>query len=628
MPTQYLTHLQILQEHTGATIQNELANQVAQSDNPIFQMRTLLFLFFALTAASLALAQPIQSTSQTPQKDNFSDTWVAVDALGRKLPDMEKTGPPRKDRFVAMFYFLTGGSYGPDFKGPYDNSFILKEYPQAINEIHHPAWGPDGAAHYWGKPLFGYYRSDDEWVIRKHAAMLANAGVDVLIFDCSNAVTYTSVYHKLFDVFTQIRREGGKTPQVAFLCPFSNFQGIGTRTSRFLYDDFYSKGLYSDLWFRWKGKPLLVADPGYVEKALQDFFTLRSPVALYNVGPSAPNQWAWLEVYPQHVFPGPDSKAEEMAVGVAQNYNTLVNNTAPMSWPGSMGRSYHHGATDASSGAVNHGYNFSEQWDEALKDDPELVWVTGWNEWTAGKYPSGCAGTRPRWCLSTSSTRSAAAISSRWKAATATTIIISWSIMSGNTRSPSAAAGRGRPDRHRRALRCLERGAAGIPRRGRRSGASPSSGEGIAGIYQNDTGRNDIVSAKVSYDAANVYFYVQTRDPITPCTDPNWMMLYLNSDANYQTGWLGYDFVINRSHVTATTTTIEKNLGGKYAWGNPVQIPYVVKGNQMELSVPRRLLGIDHLPASIDFKWADKYSADRRCHRLLPEWRRRAGRPF
>jgi hypothetical protein len=68
-----------------------------------------------------------------------------------------------------------------------------------------------------------------------------------------------------------------------------------------------------------------------VEKELQDFFTLRSPVAAYDVGPSGLNQWAWLEVYPQHSFPGPDSKVEELAVGVAQNYNTIVNSTAPMS---------------------------------------------------------------------------------------------------------------------------------------------------------------------------------------------------------------------------------------------------------------------------------------------------------
>ena len=567
--------------------------------------RFIISLLFMLCGSAPTWGQSANPVSAAAI-DHFSDTWVATDALGRELPDNAKTGAPRKDRFVAMFYFLTAGSYGPDFKGPYDNSLILKKHPEAINEIDNPAWGPTGAPHYWGKPLFGYYRSDDAWVIRKHAAMLANAGVDVLIFDCSNAVTYTSVYHKLFDVFTQIRKEGGKTPQIAFLCPFSNFAGIGTRTSRFLYDDFYSKGLYSDLWFRWKGRPLLVADPGYVEKELQNFFTLRSPVALYNVGPSAPNQWAWLEIYPQHVFPGPDAKVEELAVGVAQNYNTIVNNTAPMSWPGSMGRSYHNGATDTSPNAVDYGLNFAEQWEAALKQDPELIWVTGWNEWTAGKFSEWVRWKAPPVVFvdefdeersrdiepmegghGDSYYYQLAGYVRRYKGVRPLAPVVPAPIQIDGHFDEWAAV---QPEFHA--------GFSGPVHRNH-------PGEGIAGTYKNDTGRNQIISAKVSYDEKNIYFYVQTKAPITPSTDPNWMLLYLNTDADYKTGWLGYDYVINRSGVTAKTTTIEKNSGGKYAWGNAVEIPYIVRGNQFELSVPRSVLGIDQLPATIDFKWAD-----------------------
>jgi hypothetical protein len=146
--------------------------------------RYIPLLFLALASISTTWGQEASPGSPVSSQDNFSDTWVATDALGRELPGNKETGPPRKDRFVAMFYFLTSGSYGPDFKGPYDNTVILKAHPEAINDIHNPAWGPDNSPHYWGKPLFGYYLSDDEWVLRKHAAMLANAGVDVLIFDC------------------------------------------------------------------------------------------------------------------------------------------------------------------------------------------------------------------------------------------------------------------------------------------------------------------------------------------------------------------------------------------------------------------------------------------------------------
>ena len=129
-------------------------------------------------------------------------------------------------------------------------------------------------------------------------------------------------------------------------------------------------------------------------------------------------------------------------------------------------------------------------------------------------------------------------------------------------------------------------------------------GWGKAGPYVDDTGRNDIVSAKVSCDENNVYFYVRTRPPLTPPTDPNWMLLFLDVDHNPATGWLGYDFVVNRVPAKARTATLERNLGG-YRWGSPLDISYGLQGNELEVAVPRPALGLKSLPAEIDFKWAD-----------------------
>jgi hypothetical protein len=129
-------------------------------------------------------------------------------------------------------------------------------------------------------------------------------------------------------------------------------------------------------------------------------------------------------------------------------------------------------------------------------------------------------------------------------------------------------------------------------------------GWGNAGPYVDTTGRNDIVATKVSWDEHDVYFYVRTRQPLSPRTDANWMLLFLDVDHNPATGWLGYDFVVNRTPAKAQTVTIERNLGG-YRWGAPVDIPYRLYGNELELAIPRPVLGLKTLPAEIDFKWAD-----------------------
>jgi len=44
--------------------------------------------------------------------------------------------------------------------------------------------------------------------------------VDVVIFDVTNQVTYRDYYMALLRVWSEMRRLGNPTPQVAFLTPF------------------------------------------------------------------------------------------------------------------------------------------------------------------------------------------------------------------------------------------------------------------------------------------------------------------------------------------------------------------------------------------------------------------------
>lgn len=70
--------------------------------------------------------------------DTYSDTWVGEDALGHALATNKDVGPPRPNKQTGIFYYLwLGSNYG---NGPYDNTRILAQDPDALN---HPA-GPDG----------------------------------------------------------------------------------------------------------------------------------------------------------------------------------------------------------------------------------------------------------------------------------------------------------------------------------------------------------------------------------------------------------------------------------------------------------------------------------------------------
>ena len=157
---------------------------------------------------------------QAQELHRYTASLPATDALGRKLPTQREVGEPRKDRFVGLFYWTWHTSFAKNMPA-FDVTKFLKQHPNAINDFHDPVWGGVKATHFWGEPLFGYYRDTDEWVLRKHAEMLGEAGVDVIIFDCTNGdMLWTESYMKLCEVFEKARQDGVRTPQIAFILAF------------------------------------------------------------------------------------------------------------------------------------------------------------------------------------------------------------------------------------------------------------------------------------------------------------------------------------------------------------------------------------------------------------------------
>ena len=127
---------------------------------------------------------------------------------------------------------------------------------------------------------------------------------------------------------------------------------------------------------------------------------------------------------------------------------------------------------------------------------------------------------------------------------------------------------------------------------------------GYGGIlYKNDTGRNDFVIAKAAYDAEHVYFFIQTREPISPHTDPNWMLLLIDADRDARTGWLGYDYVVDLETPSDQSTTIKAWDNG--TWKTIGDASYRVNGNGMEIGLRRALAGMAEGAPSFDFHWAD-----------------------
>ena len=546
--------------------------------------------------------------------DLMSDTWVATDGLGRTLPTFEEVGGPRTNRTVILFYFLTLGQHG-DY-GPYDVSKIMAADPDALNKDTTPPWGWPYAHHFWAEPLFGYYFATDRAVIRKHAQMLADAGVDAIAFDVSNGFLYPDAHRAVFETFAEVRAAGGRTPQIVFWLPFDPEPSRDNLNMRYsllkLWREIYGKGWHSDLWFRWQGKPLIVAYPNYArpaavnekvkekpygedapegteeeERAIRAFFTFRKPFPTAHGMPEGHQKkggwWTWRQIFPQATCNDESGKLEEISVSVSQNCN--ATRTVAASEPDCFSRAHQNGKDDPTPENLAKGLNFQEQWDRALKVDPPVVFVTGWNEWTAGRYKkwegSTTAAVFPD-SFDAAHSRDAEPVNGFWGDAYYWQIAANIRRYKGVRDCPPV---RSRPiaiDGRFDDWREVEPSFRDTPGDPVKRHAKLL---GKAGRVDDDSGRNDIVEAKVSADGDRVAFYVRTAAPLVLGDAANWMLLFVDADADAKTGWLGYDFAIRPA-------TPQKDVA--VACGE----------REIELSVPLARFG-GRLPRQFDFKWAD-----------------------
>ena len=545
-----------------------------------------------------------------------SDGWAATDALGRRLCTHVEAGSKRKDKIVAMFYWTWHQGEGDASCSVRNITEILRGNPEAMRDYGHPAWGERKPGFfYWEQPLFGYYRTTDPWVLRKHAEMLADAGVDVVFFDCTNAsLTWKESYEALMQTWSQARKDGVAVPKVAFLLPFK--AAPHSRVSlRQLYRDVYQPGLYEELWFIWKGKPLIMAYPDNLtsspeDLAIADFFTFRPGQPDYVDGPQRPDQWGWLENYPQHGYVKNDAgRYEQVPVGVAQNAAPSTGgHCSAFNLPGSQGRSYskRHGVDPRVDGYL-YGWNFQEQWSRAFELDPELVFVTGWNEYIAGQWlpKHGWTGEPFSFVDQFDWERSRDIEPNKgWgdKGDVYYLQLVDFvrRFKGMDAPPPVSAPGSitiGQPGQWERVEPWFAHYRGNTMHRNH-----PGRNDRY---YSNTSGRNDIVGSKVARDDERVFFMVETAEALTPSGERNWMMLFLDMDRDHATGWNGYDFVVNRKPPEDGMALLERNIGGRWEWERCGRVPFVSTGNRLEIAIPKLLLGFEGRSLDMEFKWSD-----------------------
>ncbi len=549
------------------------------------------------------------------------DTWVFTDGLGRVSLTNKDVGDLKADKTLAMFYW-TWHIDGFTTHVPVNVQQYSEKYPEAMRDWDNPVWN-NTYSYWWNESIYGFYRGDDKWVLRKQAELLANAGVDVIFTDNTNAeMTWRNAYTPLMEEWTDAMNDGLKAPKVSFMLPFWDKNYTNTQVQS-LYLDVFRAGKFQNLWFYWDDKPMLMAIKGSfnantspIEKEISNFFTFRAGQPGYVVDKTDNGAWGWLSMYPQAVYykNNADRKngvVEQMTVGIAMNHDYENKALAAMSGNNIAGRSYTSAYKDRyvkeGAEASKWGYNFAEQFEYALEIEPKVIFVTGWNEFRVGRYE--------RWPESADNPASVEnAFPDQYN--------------DEYSRDIEPTKGNLQDHYYYQLVNFVRqfKGARPIPAPAAAKtidlnagydqwkDVAPYYGAYIGNtehrhapgygnlVYTETSGRNDIIGAQVSRDADYLYFLVECAADITPYTDDLWMNLYIDCNQENQ-GWNTFDFVVRNASET-TMELLKFTAPQSFETESVTEVEYKVDGRYMTVKIAKADLGITD-SFTVNFAWTD-----------------------
>lgn len=521
-------------------------------------------------------------------------TWGdlgGTDHLGRMLPSHAEVGDLRPHRQVGLFYYLWLGQHGT--QGPYDVSKMEAADPQVLDKPDSPLWPDPSSAPmlHWGEPLFGYYQSTDEWVLRRHVEMFIAAGIDVLFFDTTNGYHYREVTDRLFPILQEYQEKGFKVPKFCYYMAPGR-RGSGTSNVLDVWLNYYRDRKFESLYFMWDGKPLLIAHPDRpYRQEIRDFFTWRRPTW---GTPSEPDTWYWAGMPTQNVARASSGAREMMALTVGSPHLAVDAPDEPkrgesvgcseFHWGRQIqSRSWHDGALDRRPQASEYGFFFKSQVDWALdpaRADVPLAFVCQWNEWIVPflTRQTNIHYGMPHW------------------------LILQDEYNQEASRDIEPMRG-GYRDAYYFQLMDFVRRFKGLPpptvaRKGDvvayvepTGDLAPRNHPGYdaCGVYRNATGRNEFARLFVSCDGEAISFTAQTVADLTPCADATWMNLLVRVPGR-PVDALGY------------TLCVTNGASG---------VACRVARREVAYRLPLRALGLDgRKDFSLEFKWSDNRQAD------------------
>lgn len=433
--------------------------------------------------------------------------------------------------------------------------------------------------------------------------LLTDAQVDFLLIDATNALVYESQSEALIKAIRSLQQQGKNPPRLVY---YTNT--ISGETMQKVYDTYYREGAairYPEAWYYLDGKPLIIGRTKEAqERNYRSFFTFRE--SQWPNEPIQENGWPWIDfVRPQHVYKNLKGEREIINVSVSQHPNPAagMGGSAFYGNKDNWGRSYRNGNAGDPEKDIVYGYNFQEQWNHALAQDVPFIFITGWNEWVAGRWESLDGNPEHSYFVDQASPEYSRDIEPTMTAGIKDNYYMQ---MVANIRKYKGM-NPVPPASNQQKITNWRDWDKAKPIYTDYQGDTEERDHPGAVLnppihYTNKTGRNDFISLKVARDKKNIFFLAETANAIIPSNNENWMRLYINSDRDHHTGWMGYDLRINGGKE------LQRYRNGK--WKKIARVTYKIEGNRLMYIFPISRITNDKGRLSFEFKWSDNMQAE------------------
>jgi hypothetical protein len=232
-------------------------------------------------------------------------------------------------------------------------------------------------------PLEGYYKSDDPAVLKKQLHWMRRAGIDAIVYDVFSTgawrLTDLPKDKTLPLLLQELANQQNESRKLKLIIWFERYWGAPTvEEYKYAFDYIKQYLAPKDFYFRYKGKPLVVpflnTKIDEIDEVMEKY---RDDFEIRYIRPYHSDVWSYIDHYPQQkrkgwmcASPGFDAYLENAHISRHVNHQTEP--------------SLDKIRADAPREARAGGAAYIKQLTWAKQCNPDIIFVSGWNDWQYG----------------------------------------------------------------------------------------------------------------------------------------------------------------------------------------------------------------------------------------------------